>query len=97
MYKIKAKLFLIMGLIMCLIVLYNIDYDDLYRHKIKKRRVKHMKNQDIRIYLKKKGLCLWQLADKLKISEASMTRKMRKELSKEEKEKIIKVIKEMEG
>ncbi len=55
-----------------------------------------MKNQDIRIYLKKRGLCLWQLADKLKISEASMTRKMRKELSKEEKEKIIKIINEME-
>ena len=55
-----------------------------------------MKNQEIRSYLKNKGFFLWQLADKLGISEASMTRKMRKELSKEEKEKLIKIINEME-
>lgn len=55
-----------------------------------------MNNKDIRNLLKEKGLYHWQLADCLGISEPTLTRKLRKELSQEEKEKIIKVINEME-
>ena len=56
-----------------------------------------MKNQEIRKALRKKGLYLWNLADVLGVSEATMTRKLRKELSKEEKVRILKIIEEMEG
>ena len=55
-----------------------------------------MKNQDIRMALKRKGLCLWQLADQLGISEATMTRKLRKELSNDEKQKLHEIIDKME-
>ena len=54
-----------------------------------------MNNKDIRNLLKEKGIFHWQLADKLGISEP--TRKLRRELPIEEKEKLIKVIKKMEG
>ncbi len=56
-----------------------------------------MNNKDIRNLLKEKGIFHWQLADKLGISEATLTRKLRRELPIEEKEKLIKVIKKMEG
>lgn len=55
-----------------------------------------MNNKDIRNLLKEKGIFNWQLADKLGISEATLTRKLRRELPTEEKEKLIKVIKKME-
>ena len=55
-----------------------------------------MCNKDIKQLLKSKGIYKWQLAEKLGTNEYSFSRKMRKELPKEEKEKIIKVIKEME-
>lgn len=55
-----------------------------------------MCNKDIKQLLKSKGIYQWQLAEKLGTNEYSFSRKMRKELPKEEKEKIVKVIKEME-
>lgn len=60
------------------------------------RRI-NMNNKDIRNLLKEKGIYHWQLADKLGISEPTLTRKLRRELPTEEKEKLIKVIKKMEG
>ena len=51
-------------------------------------------NERIRIALKDNNMCLWQLADVLGISEPSMTRKMRHELSEEEQKHIIELIKE---
>ena len=42
-------------------------------------------NLEIRQKAKEKGVLLWEVADKLKISEATMTRKLRKELPPEEK------------
>ena len=56
-----------------------------------------MCNKDIRELLKSKGIYQWQLAEKLGTNEYSFSRKMRKELPKEEKEKSIKVIKEREN
>ena len=46
-----------------------------------------MCNKDIKQLLKSKGIYQWQLAEKLGTSEYSFSRKMRKELPKEEKEK----------
>ncbi len=51
-----------------------------------------MKNLFVRKYAKSKGVYLWQIAKALNISEASMTRKLRKELSSSEKEEIKTVI-----
>lgn len=51
-----------------------------------------MKNLEIRQKAKEKGVLLWEVADTLKISEATMTRKLRKELPPEEKSRIFEII-----
>lgn len=56
---------------------------------------KMTKNKDLREYAKNKGVKLWEVADKLGISEPTMTRKLRRELPAEEKEKIISIIDEI--
>lgn len=56
-----------------------------------------MTNTDIRLKAKANGVPLWKIADKLNISEPTMTRKLRKELSDEEKTKIIGIIAELKG
>ena len=54
-----------------------------------------MNNQEIRETAKNKKVRLWQIADKLGISEPTMTRKLRHELTKKEKKQIIKIINEL--
>ena len=49
-------------------------------------------NSDIRNLLKTKNIKHWKLADLLGVSETTLVRKLRKELPKEEKEKIINII-----
>lgn len=49
-------------------------------------------NADIREYAKSKSVMLWQIADVLGCSEPTMTRKMRYELSDDEKKKMRSVI-----
>lgn len=44
-----------------------------------------MCNKDLRTYAKEKGVCLWQVAQALGISEPTMTRRMRRELSQQDK------------
>ena len=56
-----------------------------------------MANQEIRKYAKESGVKLWQIADKLNISEPTMTRKLRYELTEEEQKKIIDIITELKG
>lgn len=56
-----------------------------------------MANDDIRMEAKKLGVKLWQIAEKLNISEPTMTRKLRKELSDEEKAEIRAIILELKG
>ena len=46
-----------------------------------------MKNIEIKKALKEKGLCQWQLAEKLGIHETTLCVKLRKELTQDEKEK----------
>ena len=54
-----------------------------------------MKNSEVREHAKEKSVKLWQLADELKISEPTMSRKLRHELPEEEKNKILALIDEI--
>lgn len=56
-----------------------------------------MNNIEIRLELTKKNMKQWQLAELLGVSESVICRRLRKELPKEEKEKILTVIKNYEA
>lgn len=49
-------------------------------------------NEDVRRASDKSQVPLWKVADKLGISESTMTRKMRHELSETEKKRILAII-----
>ena len=55
-----------------------------------------MANEELKKTLKNQGVKLWQIADMLNISEATMTRKMRHELSNEERIRILSLLKNTE-
>lgn len=52
-------------------------------------------NTDIREKVASCGLRMWQLADALGMADTTLCRKMRKELSREEKNRIFTVIAEL--
>lgn len=52
-------------------------------------------NIDIREKAKSKNILFWQIADKLGITDGNFSRKLRKELSAEEKAKIFSIIDEL--
>ena len=52
-------------------------------------------NNDIRETAKEKGIRLWEIAECLKISDPTMTRKLRKELPPTEKQAILNIIDEI--
>lgn len=52
-----------------------------------------MKNIEIRNALKEAGIKHWELAELLNISESTMCVRLRKELSDDEKHRIISIIK----
>lgn len=54
-----------------------------------------MYNQDIRRTAAGAGVKLWQIADALGIADGSFSRKLRKELPQEEKERIFEIIKDL--
>lgn len=54
-----------------------------------------MYNKDIRNYAKEKGVFLWQVAEVMGISEPTMTRKLRTELSAEDKQAFTSIINEL--
>lgn len=56
-----------------------------------------MNNQDIKEAAKKAKIKLWQIADKLGINDGNFSRKLRKELSSEEKQKIFDIIADLEN
>ena len=56
-----------------------------------------MANKDIREAAKTAGVRLWQIANKLKVSEATITRLLRIELSAEKKVEFLKIIDELKG
>ena len=51
-----------------------------------------MTNKDIRNYAKIKGVKLWKIAEQLQITDSTFSRKLRKEFTNEEKEKIYCII-----
>lgn len=51
-----------------------------------------MHNKDIREYAAKHGVRLWQIAAQLGINDGNFSRKLRKELPQEEREKILAII-----
>ena len=51
-----------------------------------------MNNQDIRRTAAGAGVKLWQIADAVGMADRSFSRKLRKELSQDEKEKIFSII-----
>ncbi|MCI9293029.1 MAG: hypothetical protein HFF01_02645 [Erysipelotrichaceae bacterium] len=54
-----------------------------------------MRNNELRDYVKGKGVKLWEIAEKLNINDGNFSRKLRKELSAEEKERIKGIIDEI--
>ncbi len=55
------------------------------------------KNLDIRNEAKKAGVKLWQIAERLNITDGNFSRKLRKELTDEEKAQIRAIILELKG
>jgi len=51
-----------------------------------------MKNIEIRVRAKERGVFLWEIASAMGVSDMTITRHLRKELSQDEKEKIIAII-----
>lgn len=56
-----------------------------------------MANQEIRMELKERHIPQWKLGDLLGVSENTVNRKLRKELSTDEKQHILDVIRTGEG
>lgn len=55
-----------------------------------------MKNIDIRDYAKEKGVCLWEVSERLGYAhETAFSRVLRHELSEEKKAEIYKIIDEL--
>ena len=54
-----------------------------------------LNNSDLRKSAKENGVALWEIADRLNISEPTMTRKLRRELPAEEKQRIFSLIDEI--
>ena len=50
------------------------------------------KNQDLRDACKEKNVNFWQVAERLKIAESSLSKKMRHELSERKKREILDII-----
>ena len=54
-------------------------------------------NRDIRRAAAFSGVCRWQFAVSLGITDAKLSRKLRRELPADEKEKIMQIIKNISG
>lgn len=54
-----------------------------------------MQNQDIRKAANDAGVRLWQIAEAMGIADSQFSRKLRKEFSREDKEKIFSIIREL--
>ena len=57
--------------------------------------MKDRKNKEIREAARAAGVRLWQIADDMGVSEATLIRKLRHELPDEERLKILAIIKEI--
>ena len=55
----------------------------------------NMRNKGIREAAKNRGVRLWQIAERLGMNDGNFSRKLRRELPTEEREKIIEIIDEL--
>lgn len=55
-----------------------------------------MRNKEIREAAKRAGICLWQIAERLGMNDGNFSRKLRRELTQEEREEIMGIIAELE-
>ena len=51
-----------------------------------------MRNREIRMIARENAVFLWEIAERLGITDASFSRKLRHELPEDEKQKIFKII-----
>ena len=56
-----------------------------------------MRNQDVRQAASSAGVRLWQVAEVMGIADFTLSRKLRRELPSEEKERIFSIIQELAG
>lgn len=54
-------------------------------------------NEKIRQAAKHAGIFLWQIAEKVNLNDGNFSRRLRKELPKEDREKILKIIAELKN
>lgn len=59
--------------------------------------VSELNNNDIRKAAGGAGVKLWQIADELGIADTSLSRKLRHELSTEERERVMEIIRRLSG
>ena len=52
-------------------------------------------NMEVRKAAKEAGVCLWQVAEKLGINDGNFSRKLRRELPAEDREKVLNIIREL--
>lgn len=52
-------------------------------------------NMEVRTAAREAGVCLWQVAEKLGINDGNFSRKLRRELSTEDREKVLSIIREL--
>ena len=52
-------------------------------------------NEDIRSAAKSAGVCLWQIAERIGINDGNFSRKLRRELSDQEKQEILQIIQDL--
>lgn len=52
-------------------------------------------NKEIRAAAKEAGICLWEVAEKLNIQDSAFSRKLRRELPTEDREKVLSIIREL--
>lgn len=52
-------------------------------------------NKEIRDAAKEAGICLWQVAEKLGVSDGNFSRKLRRELPAVDREKVLSIIREL--
>lgn len=52
-------------------------------------------NADIRVAAKSAGVCLWQVAERIGINDGNFSRKLRRELPDQEKQKILQIIQDL--
>lgn len=54
-----------------------------------------MNNKDVREAATNAGVKLWQIAEKLNINDGNFSRKLRREFTAEEKERVFNIIREI--